>query len=57
MMPSSSAIDAEGDGLFRTEFLYLDREGERIGADTPSRSRKIPVTNVPSYVHQAWEIA
>lgn len=31
--------------------------GERVRADTPSPSLLIPVTNVPSYVHRASEIA
>jgi hypothetical protein len=31
--------------------------GERVSADTPSPILMIPVTNVPSYVHRASEIA
>ena len=31
--------------------------GDRISPDTPSPSLLIPVTNVPSYIHRASEIA
>ena len=52
--PSTSP--ASGEGVLSVKEGQSGR-GERISPDTPSPILLILVTNVPSYVHQATEIA